>query len=203
MANTKIIISSPKGTKEAFVCPAGVTLGRSVNCDIILGHDNVSRQHARISQDPFGRWIIEDLKSHNGIFINGNRVEAQAIQPGQEITIPPFTLSLKEETDRYITSLTTMKTSISVVDKGLEENIVAYRADESTILSAELMQNLNELTSRLLELSNPAELYAQACLSLASKLDTLVAIVRLPNASQPLSPLPEILACNFGSAIAG
>jgi signal transduction histidine kinase len=201
MANTKIIISSPAGTKEAIVYPAGVTLGRSVNCDIILGHDNVSRQHARISQDPFGRWIIEDLKSHNGIFINGKRIEALAIQPGQEITIPPFTLSLKEESDRHITSLTTVSTAISVIDKGLEENIVAYRADKSAILSPDLMQHLNELTGRLLELSNPAQLYTQACLSLAGKLDTLVAIVRLPNASNPLPPSPEILACNFGSAI--
>jgi len=204
MANTKIIISSPAGTKEATVYPAGVTLGRSVNCDVILGHDNVSRQHARISQDPFGRWIIEDLKSHNGIFIGGKRIEALAIQPGQEITIPPFTLSLKEETDKHITSLTTtIPTAVSVVDKGLEENIVAYRADESAILSAELMQHLNELTGRLLKLSNPAQLYTQACLSLASKLNTLVAVVRLPNAPQPLPASPEILACHFGSAVTG
>ena len=115
MAKTKLIVSGPAGVKEAFIPPAGAILGRSVNCDIILGHDSISRNHARISQDPFGRWIVEDLKSHNGIFIDGKRIEAQAILPGQEFTIAPFTLSLAEKSDQYTTSATTVHFGQNIV----------------------------------------------------------------------------------------
>jgi pSer/pThr/pTyr-binding forkhead associated (FHA) protein len=80
--------------------PRGVVLGRSENCEVTLDHANVSRQHARISQDPFGRWIVEDLDSHNGILVEGQRVKAQAVLPDQEISIRPFTLRLSEELDR-------------------------------------------------------------------------------------------------------
>ena len=41
---------------------------------------------------------------------------------------------------------------------------------------------------------------AQACLRLAAMLNTLVAVVRLPSAEQPLPDSPDILACHFGDS---
>ena len=55
MAETKLIISGPTETKDVLLNPKGTTLGRDSSCDIILDHSGVSRLHARISQDPFGR----------------------------------------------------------------------------------------------------------------------------------------------------
>jgi len=198
MQKTKLIVPGPDGTRELTLDPLGVTLGRGANCDVMLDHDSISRLHARISMDPFGRWIVEDLDSHNGVYVDGQRIKAQTILPGQKISISNFTLFLSEDSDHHTTTETTLRTSISVVDKGLEENIVPYRADQAEVLSPDLMQHLNELTSRLLKLSNPSELYSQACLCLAGILNTLVAIVRLPRKSEPLPKVPDILACHFG-----
>ncbi|MHC4461347.1 MAG: ATP-binding protein [Planctomycetota bacterium] len=199
MVKAKLIISRPEETKEVLLEPKGTTLGRGSNCDVLLDDDAVSRLHARIYQDPFGRWIVEDLNSHNGVLVEGQRVKAQAVLPGQKISISPFTLCLSEESDQKTVPGTSIRSTIPIVDRGLEENIVSYQADEATILSPDLMQHLNDLTSRLLELSTPSELYSEACLCLAKMLDTLVAIVRLPRISEPLPKSPEILACQYGT----
>ena len=83
MAGTNIIINGPSGTEEAKLNPKGSLLGRGANCDIILDGNGVSRHHARIYQDPFGRWIIEDLNSRNGIYVQGQPVKAHAMSPDE------------------------------------------------------------------------------------------------------------------------
>jgi signal transduction histidine kinase len=195
---TKLIISGPEATTEVLLVPKGTTLGRDSNCDVVLDHDTVSRLHARIYQDPFGRWIVEDLGSSNGVLLEGQRVRAHAVLPGQEISISHFSLALSRESDQLTGQGTSIRGTLSIVDEGLEEKIVPYRADHKSILSPALMQQLNELTGHLLKLSGPAELYSEACLHLARMLDTLVAIVRLPGNSGPLPTSPDVLACRFG-----
>jgi signal transduction histidine kinase len=200
MSQAKLKITGPEGTSEAQLDPKGVTIGRGANCDVVFDHETVSRLHARIYRDPFGRWIAEDLDSHNGVLINGERIKARAVSPGQKIEISHFSLSIRDEDDEKTAAGTSLQTTIPIVDRGLEENIVSYRAEEQAILSPVLMQHLNELTGHLTKLPGPSELYSEACLYLANILDTLVAIVRLPPSSQPLPKYPEILACHFGGS---
>ena len=197
MNKVKLIIEGPDRTRHVSLNPKGATIGRSDNCDVVLNDDSVSRNHARISQDPFGRWIVEDLESRNGVLVDGQRVKAHVILSGQQFNISHFAFALEEEADPHTS--TTLRNPIPIVDRGLEENIVSYRADQVTILSPVLVQHLNEFTDSLLKLSSPAELYSQACLCLADMLDTLVAIVRLPSDSAPLPRSPDILACHFRS----
>lgn len=198
MINTRLIISGPRGAEEVLLESKSVTLGRGGNCDVILDDPNVSRVHARISQDPFGRWIVEDLESQNGVLVSGQRIKAQALLPEHTIDIRPFTLQISQGTENQ-TAPGVSLSRIPVIDKALEENILSYSAEKATILSPDLMQMLNELTGHLLKLSSPSELYSQACLSLAKILDTFVAVVRLPCHPEPLPQSPEILACRFGT----
>lgn len=202
MAKTKLIISGPVGTEKVLLEPQGVTLGRGSNCDVILDDDSVSRLHARIYRDPFGRWIVEDLDSHNGVLVEGQRIKAQAVLPGQTISISHFTLCLSEESGQQIVAGPLTRNKIPIVDKGLREDVTSYKASQATVLSPVLMQRLNEFTSHLMKLTSPSELYSEACLCLAQLLDTLVAIVRLPCTPKPLPKSPDILACNFGKDVA-
>lgn len=196
MTKTQLMVAGPAGTRHVPIGPKGVTLGRGANCDVKLDDENVSRVHARISQDPFGRWIVEDMHSRNGVLVEGQRVTAQALQPGQMITIRPFNLSILEEAPEDASR--TMQGTIPIVDKGTEEEIVPYRADQTAIFSPALVHHLNELTNRLLELARPSELYREASSCLAGMLNTLVAIVRLPARPLPLPQSPDILTLHFG-----
>ncbi|UCF05308.1 MAG: FHA domain-containing protein [bacterium] len=198
MTETKIAISTPGDTRTEPLKPKGTTLGRGPDCDIVIDHSSVSRLHARIYQDPFGRWIIEDLDSRNGVIVDGQRIKAHAITPGSKIFVSCFTLSLLEESGRETSPGTSIRNRISVVDKGAGESIISHKKSQTAILSPARMQHLNELTATLLKLSSPAELYSQACLRLAGMLNTLVVIVRLPCPPRPLPDSPNILACHFG-----
>ncbi|MHC4310552.1 MAG: ATP-binding protein [Planctomycetota bacterium] len=200
MAKTELIVSGQGATRKVLLDHKGLTMGRGENCDVVLDNDTVSRLHARISQDPFGRWIVEDLESHNGVFVQGQRIKAHVVFPGEIITIEPFTLSVSTEPDHPTAARTSLRSAVAVVDRGLEENIVSKKADQAAILSPALMQHLNEFTAGLLELSSPSQLYSQACSFLASTFGTLVTIVRVPRGSEPLPNSPDILACDFGGA---
>ena len=65
---------------------ATITLGRSSECDLRLPDADTSRRHAKIVCRG-GRFVIHDLASTNGTFVNGERVEARALEPGDRIGI--------------------------------------------------------------------------------------------------------------------
>jgi len=57
-------------------------IGRDVTNDIVVADAEVSRQHARINRTP-GGFVLEDLGSTNGSFVNGERLVApRVLNPG-------------------------------------------------------------------------------------------------------------------------
>ena len=97
MTTTKLMISGPDGNRQVSINPGEALLGRDASCDIVLDDKGVSRLHARLYQDLFGRWIIEDLNSHNGVMFGGQRIKAHTLRRGQTISIARFGLSLLDE----------------------------------------------------------------------------------------------------------
>ncbi len=56
--------------------------GRDVTNDIVIGDAEMSRQHARLTRTP-GGYVLEDLGSTNGTFVNGERLMApRVLNPG-------------------------------------------------------------------------------------------------------------------------
>ena len=198
MAFAELIVSDPDRTWRAMLNPEGTTIGRSPGCDIILEREAVSRHHARVYQDPFGRWVVEDIGSQNGIWVEGRQIKAQVIAPRQKFSIAPFTLTLVDEVAQAIMPESPNGTTFPVIDKNLEEDIVSYEQGEETVLSSDLMPHLNDLTDRLMGLSSPPELYSELCSCLARMFDALVVVVRLSNKPESSQEPPDILACRFG-----
>lgn len=67
---------------------AKTIIGRGVDCDLTLPLSSVSRRHAVIQQES-GGWMIWDLQSSNGTFLNRRRVNGERLQPGDQITLSP------------------------------------------------------------------------------------------------------------------
>lgn len=53
---------------------SSLIIGRGEGCQILLDMDNVSRRHCEIRPSLSGRHVIEDLRSTNGTFVNGQEV---------------------------------------------------------------------------------------------------------------------------------
>jgi hypothetical protein len=62
------------------------TLGRHRNNNIVITDPKVSSFHARIDRGPDG-FLVVDLKSRNGTFLNGRRIETGLLKTGDEVRL--------------------------------------------------------------------------------------------------------------------
>jgi two-component system, cell cycle response regulator len=84
------VISGPN-TGRAHLLVEGETLvGRGKEAHIALDDAGASRTHARIVLTDDGRYLLEDLKSRNGTFVNGARIEdVKELESGDRIHVGP------------------------------------------------------------------------------------------------------------------
>lgn len=76
-----------------------VSIGRDPTCDICLDNAGISRQHARIERTP-GGYVLEDLGSANGTFLNDQPVRREFVGHDDVVQIGKFALWVGVETDR-------------------------------------------------------------------------------------------------------
>jgi hypothetical protein len=63
-----------------------VALGRALDNDVILDDTSVSRHHARFVAR-VGYWLLEDLGSKHGTFVNNRRVASAPVRAGDRIRL--------------------------------------------------------------------------------------------------------------------
>jgi hypothetical protein len=83
--------------KRVVIGPAGATIGRGRQSDVVLSDPNVSRQHAEI-RPRGGSWVITDLGSTNGSQLNGRRIDgSEVLRSGDEIELGASVLTFTLE----------------------------------------------------------------------------------------------------------
>jgi pSer/pThr/pTyr-binding forkhead associated (FHA) protein len=126
--------------KEFELTGQSITMGREPDNDIVVENLLVSGYHARI--DPAGReYILTDLQSKNGTFVNGERVTSTKLKDGDQILVGKhtivFTLSPEEiQEDQKLTE----PTMFIEVAQGVSETEVQDPTPsglDSTAISAE------------------------------------------------------------------
>lgn len=86
-SSATIVVTESVPAQE-WVCTAGAvtSIGRHADNRIQLRSLLVSRHHASIFQDEAGDWVVEDLGSRNGTFVNDDRVQGRhRLAGGDEI----------------------------------------------------------------------------------------------------------------------
>ncbi|MFC1403283.1 MULTISPECIES: FHA domain-containing protein [Streptacidiphilus] len=74
-----------------------ITLGRAHDSTIVLDDDYASSRHARIYPDQTGQWIVEDLQSTNGTYLDRTRLTSPTpLQPGAAIRIGRTVIELRK-----------------------------------------------------------------------------------------------------------
>jgi hypothetical protein len=63
-----------------------ISLGRSLENDVIIQAPKVSRRHAQIVFR-HGRWLLRDLQSTHGTYVNGHAIEECVLRTGDTITL--------------------------------------------------------------------------------------------------------------------
>ena len=192
--NAKLTVTRRGKTDEFPMEPQGTTIGRAPSCDVVLASSRVSRRHARIFQDPFGRWIVEDLGSTKGTLVNGNRVQAAAVQPGDTIAVGPFSLAIRERSETQVIPVSWVLSASAVVSDLPSWEIARERTKLTEPLSQPRLHVVNRIIDHLAELGRSCDLYPEVCRSLAGASGIAALVVHVPAAGQPLPESPPVLA---------
>ena len=93
---TKIFVLDQRGRKTATHRLNGtLQIGRAPTCQIRLDDNYISQLHAKIS-DRNGAWVVEDLGSTNGTYLNQRKVTAPTeISAGDRIRVGKTVLEVR------------------------------------------------------------------------------------------------------------
>lgn len=103
-----VMRSGPNPGKAFSLTEKEMFIGRDISNDIVISDAEVSRKHARIALEA-GGYILEDLGSTNGTFINGLRLMGpHALRPGEVIMLGEnISLSFEAVIDENATLIST------------------------------------------------------------------------------------------------
>jgi pSer/pThr/pTyr-binding forkhead associated (FHA) protein len=91
------------GARRTFRLDGPATVGRETECDVPLGSPTVSRRHALVAPDGEG-WIVRDLGSGNGTFLDGRRVDEARLLNGVALRFGSVPAWFEEEPEAPLTA---------------------------------------------------------------------------------------------------
>lgn len=125
-----ILVRQGQDHRQTIPCRGtDMIIGRLPTNDVVLDHESVSRQHAKIECDG-ARYFLVDLGSNNGTLLNHALVqhhERYLLRPGDVISVNGFSIhftlgdeleqSLNEVTDSDIVEVKLLKKVLSALDR--------------------------------------------------------------------------------------
>ncbi len=89
------------GSEQLHFDKSEVTIGRLAGNDIVLGKGNVSKYHSRLVLKD-GKFIVVDMKSTNGTYVNGKKIAApQVIRPQDKIYIGDYIINVEPAPENH------------------------------------------------------------------------------------------------------
>lgn len=113
------------------------TVGRNESCDYQILSSRVSREHAEIVREG-SHFSVRDLKSTNGTFLNGERVEHQRLADGDLVVIADvhfsFRVSGSEMCRKTVTQVMPREEGLDSEDDAGADLIAAVRRSHEALL---------------------------------------------------------------------
>ena len=130
-----------EGVRRTVPLDGTVTVGREPGCDVLLASPTVSRRHAVVARDAEG-WLVRDLGSGNGTFLDARRVDEARLPNGVTIRFGSVPAWFEEDPGEPVTAgrkiqrTLTQALSIQPARKTREKAAVAALAGGVVLLLA-------------------------------------------------------------------
>lgn len=72
-------------------------IGKNSDNDCVIDHESVSRVHCMIRREDVGRWIIADLQSANGVFVNNRKIVETELHDGDRIELGDVVMTFRSQ----------------------------------------------------------------------------------------------------------
>lgn len=125
----RLVVASGPNRGMEFELGDRETIGRSEPASIVIADTKISRQHARIVHRD-GGFLLADLNSSNGTFVNGEKTTRRALKDGDRITLGTTEISFENRPAQPA------REEVPDIDWGDEEEIEQLNRQESESVSA-------------------------------------------------------------------
>ncbi len=89
--DVRLVYVTRHGRQKFFPIKKEITLlGRHVDCDLQVPVKDVSREHCQLIKEA-DKFLVRDLDSANGTFVNGKQVTETSIKAGDQISVGQIT----------------------------------------------------------------------------------------------------------------
>jgi pSer/pThr/pTyr-binding forkhead associated (FHA) protein len=102
--DVNLVLFKKDGSQRSFSLPDSImVIGRRHDCDLCIPLKTVSRRHCQVNQNKEAI-KIRDLGSRIGTFLNGKRIEEEALKAGDYIKIGPliFLLQINGQPEKIV-----------------------------------------------------------------------------------------------------
>ncbi len=165
-------------------------IGRAQGADIPLDDPQISRQHAELVQDPFGRWWVNDLDSHNGTRINGQSVKSRVLGPGDSVELGAHRLSLQLPASE-LTIIASPAATATLSDEPIT-HLTSLGDAQVPKLSRQHLREVLKMGEQLSHIEQPEQRLATLCSSLVGGIfrGRCCMALRVPISGDPLMLCP-------------
>ena len=153
-----------------------LTIGRDAGNLIQLIDDKVSRRHVMLAWEA-NNYVVTDLQSHNGVYINGKKIKSQTLAPRDKLLVGSTLLELVPDQDIDRDETLSRKVVDRRVTGGATQTLKAHASIQSSIDAGEMIEldefhasrsierqsSLWELKSMRKKGAQPGQIFAAAC----------------------------------------
>ena len=139
-----------------------LVIGRAADCQVTLPEKAVSRHHAEVFCDPFGRWWIHDLGSRNGTKVNGVPVVERILGLSDAVEIGSVALRLCRPASAEEYARARIAETMPVSERDFE-SITTLSEHEVPKVAAAQLSMLVEFGGKLLETEQADQRLCSLC----------------------------------------
>lgn len=149
-----VFLAGPIAGRRYKLGDGEYVIGRRSDCQIFVPDMRVSRQHARLWKDGEG-WMLEDLGSNNGTYVNGARVQGSSpLKHEDEILIANNRIRV-EARDATPDPAFPAGAGVTLIEVGASTNLIRSREDSGSgrmpLISSGMISVADQRAVRLLE----------------------------------------------------
>ncbi|HEX3435305.1 MAG TPA: SpoIIE family protein phosphatase [Pseudacidobacterium sp.] len=152
-SSPRLVIRDTEQSRTVPIDQFPFTIGRHPGHALFLQNSRVSREHAVINKDDAG-YLIQDLGSRHGTFVNGHRIETARLTPGDHIQLGPSQMVLlfldgeDESTARIFLNRLSSQSEGSEIEK-LSLFLQAAQSFNNTRVLHDVLSTMVEYTLKL------------------------------------------------------
>jgi pSer/pThr/pTyr-binding forkhead associated (FHA) protein/thioredoxin reductase/NAD-dependent dihydropyrimidine dehydrogenase PreA subunit len=80
--------TGPRAGTEVATAATAIKMGRNPEwADVVIADPAISGKHCKLERTPQGTYVIEDVGSSHGTFVNGNKISKALLNPGDRFTL--------------------------------------------------------------------------------------------------------------------